>query len=126
MKGAPEGRHEGAFAAVVRSPYWRERDARVVLGEWSRSGLELEGFARRHRVSRRRLRRWSERLGPGRRLVFHPVELRVDEPPPSGRASSEECGVALVLRGGRRIAVGRDFDEGLLARVVQVVESWEC
>jgi hypothetical protein len=34
--------------------------------------------------------------------------------------------VALVLRGGRRIEVGRDFDEGLLARVVQVVESWEC
>lgn len=125
MKVAPGGRRQDAFAAVVRSGYWRERDARVVLAEWRGSGLELEEFARRHRLSRRRLRRWSERLSPPRRLTFHPVELRVDGPS-SGGASSEECGVALVLRGGRRIAVGRDFDEGVLARVVRVVESLGC
>ncbi len=116
---------QGAFRAVARNPYWREGDARVVLEEWSSSGLEVAEFARRHGLRAGRLRRWSERLGARRGLKFHPVELRLDGvsagPPVSG-----EGGVAVVLRGGRRVAVGRDFDEELLARVVRVVESWPC
>ena len=125
MKSAKRGQAQAAFRAASRNPYWGEEDARVVLAEWSSSGLELEEFARRHGLNAGRLRRWSERLGPRRGLKFHPVELRFDglstRLPVSG-----EGGVAVVLRGGRRVAVGRDFDEELLARVVQVVESWSC
>jgi hypothetical protein len=125
MKVAAGGCHQDAFGAVVRSGYRREEDARVVLAEWRGSGLELEEFARRHRLSRRRMQRWSERLSPRRGLTFHPLAVRVEEPV-SGGPSSEDCGVALVLRGGRRIAVGRDFDEGVLTRVVRVVDSLGC
>lgn len=111
-----------AFAAAARNPYWREQDARVVLEEWSSSGLELEEFARRHELS---LRRWSMRLGQRGVMRFQPVELRFD-----GFSTREgvtgEGGVAVGLRGGRRVAVGRDFDEELFARVVRVVESWSC
>jgi hypothetical protein len=39
-------------------------------------------------------------------------------------AANSDGGVAVVARGGRRVVVGRDFDEELLARVVRVVESW--
>ena len=109
-------------AAVCRSRYWREEDARVVLGECSRSGAGLGEFARRHGLSERRLRRWSERLALGGRMRFHPVELRLDASTSEG--PDGDCGVAVVVRGGRRVAVGRDFDEQLLARVVRVVESW--
>ena len=125
MKRSKRGQAQAGFAAAARSRYWREEDARVVLAEWSSSGLELEEFAGRHELKARRLRRWSERLGPGRRVRFHPVELRFDGFP-TGEAVRGEGGVAVVLRGGRRVAVGRDFDEELLARVVQVVESWSC
>lgn len=116
-----------AFAAAVRSRYWREEEAQVVLEDWRDSGLELEEFARRYELSPRRLRRWSERLGGDAEpeLRFHPVALQVDGPTRE-RPASETSGVELVVPGGRRIAVEREFDEELLARVVRVVESWSC
>ena len=127
MKGSKRAQEQTAFLAAARSSYWREADARVVLEEWSSSGLELEEFARRHELAPRRVRRWSERLGAGRKVRFHAVELRFDgHTPGEGEAVNGEGGVAVVLRGGRRVAVGRDFDEQLLARVVRVVESWSC
>ena len=125
MKRSKVVQGQAALAAAARNPYWREHDARLVLEKWSSSGLGLEEFARRYELKPRRLRRWSERLGPGRRVRFHPVELRFDRFPP-GDAVSGEGGIAVVLHGGRRVAVGRDFDEELLARVVRVVESWPC
>ena len=125
MKRSKRGQAQATLSAAARNPYWREEDARVVLAEWSSSGLELEEFARRHELKGRRLRRWSERLGAERKVRFHPVELRFDGFP-TGDAVRGEGGVAVVLRGGRRVAVGRDFDEELLARVVRVVESWPC
>ena len=112
---------------MINSRYWREKDARIVLDEWSSSSLGLEDFARRHELRARRLRRWLERLGPGRARVgrFHPVELRLDSLG-TREAGSDDGGVTVLVRGGRRIAVGRDFDEELLTRVVRVVESWPC
>jgi hypothetical protein len=124
MKGTKRGHGQPGFARAVRSRYWRGEDAQVVLDEWSSSGLELEEFASQHQLEARRLRRWSERLGPGRGGRFHHVELRLDGV--RREAGSGEGGVTVVVRGGRRIAVGRDFDEELLARVVRVVESWPC
>ena len=125
MRGSKVGGGERAFAAAAGSRYWGEQDARVVLEEWSSSGLELEEFARRHSLKARRLRRWSERLGPQARGVFHPVELKLDGLALRQTADAQG-GVTVVVRGGRRVAVERDFDEGLLARVVRVLESWSC
>ena len=117
-----------AFAAVVQSRYWRAADARVALDEWGRSGRELAEFARRHGLAPRRLLRWEARLSRGETpLRFHPVELRLGlGASPNQGPGSDDGGVSLVLRGGRRVAVKRGFDEELLARLVGVVESWPC
>jgi len=125
MKGPKSGHPGATFAAACRSRYWREEDARVVLEEWSSREIGLEEFARRHGLSERRLRRWSERLGRSMAggMRFHPVELRLDGLA-RGEAANSDGGIAVVARGGRRVVVGRDFDEELLARVVRVVESW--
>lgn len=121
----PRDQRRAGFAAATRNPYWREDDARVVLEACFSSGLALEEFARRHHLKPRRLRRWSERLEQRAVVRFHPVELRSNELPTREGVGGED-GVTVVLRGGRRVAVGRDFDEELLARVVRVVESWPC
>jgi len=126
MKRGKRGQTPGALSAAARNPYWREGDARSVVEEWSRSGLGLREFARRYGLSEGRLRRWSERLGRRRRLKFHPVAVQVDGVSTRPPGSGDEAGIAVVLRGGRRVAVGRDFDEEVLARVVRVVESWPC
>lgn len=120
------GHGREGFGCVVGGRRWREEDARVALEEWSRSGLGLQEFARSHGLSRERLGRWVKRLGLVPGLRFHPVEVRPDRALPNTppETSIGEGGVAVVLRGGRRVAVGRDFDEELLARVVRVVESW--
>jgi hypothetical protein len=103
---------------------WQERDAEVVLEAWSNSGLELREFARRHELRPVRLQRWSERLGSGQNGVrFHPVELRLDG---LSRVEPLGGGVEVVVRGGRRVVVEREFDEEHLARVVRVVESLSC
>jgi len=126
MKRANKGQTPAALGAAARNPYWREEDARTVLEEWSSSGLGLKEFAGRYGLSAGRLRRWSERLGRRRRLRFHPVAVQVDGVSTRPPGSGDEGGIAVVLRGGRRVAVGRDFDEEVLARVVRVVESWPC
>jgi hypothetical protein len=116
------------LAAVVRNRYWRAADAQVALDEWVRSGLELEKFARRHGLDRRRLVRWQARLEQSEApLRFHPVELCLKhESSPAEKPESDDGGVSLVLRGGRRVAVRPGFDEELLARLVGVLESWPC
>lgn len=40
---------------------WTEREARVALRAWRRSGSSLQAFAREHGISAQRLRWWSQR-----------------------------------------------------------------
>ena len=97
------------------------------------SGETLTAFARRHGVRPNRLARWRDRLrktrGPAR-LRFHPVKVR--ETPVDGVARSAPVvaeggsGLELVLRGGRRILIGRGFDAALLVDLVRVLESGPC
>ncbi len=65
-------------------------------------------------------RRWKRR----RRLVSSagglvPVELAAKKSPPQHEPN---CGLALVLPGGRRIEVHPDFDSDTFARLVSVLE----
>ena len=51
-----------SLRAVCRRRYWREDDARLVLGALERSGETMAAFARRHGVKVRRLEYWRDRV----------------------------------------------------------------
>ena len=119
--------------AALQGDYWRAASAELIVTAWEQSGETLAAFARRHGVRPNRLARWRDRLrktrGPAR-LRFHPVKVR--ETPVDGVARSAPVvaeggsGLELVLRGGRRILIGRGFDAALLVDVVRVLESGPC
>lgn len=110
------------LAAVLNRRRWSARDAEVVLAAWRESGERLSQFAARHGLVAERLLRWR-RVRRGSGIRFHPVQV---VPSPRDEAASVGSGVELVLRGGRRVAVGRDFDAALLEALVRAVESWSC
>ena len=110
------------FAALLKRRRWSARDAEEVLSAWRESGEPLSKFAARHGLVAERLLRWR-RVTRGSAIQFRPVKVvraTRDEDPWVG------SGVELVLRGGRRVAVGRDFDAALLEALVRAVESWPC
>ena len=119
--------------AALQGDYWRADSAELIVTAWEQSGEILTAFARRHGVRPNRLARWRDRLrktrGPAR-LRFHPVKVR--ETPVDGVARSAPVvaeggsGLELVLRGGRRILIGRGFDAALLVDLVRVLESGPC
>ena len=109
------------LAAVLKRRRWSAGDADVVLSAWRESGEPLSRFAARHRLVAERLLRWR-RMTRGPAIQFRPVQV-VPAPRDDIAAGS---GVELVLRGGRRVAVGRDFDAALLEALVRAVESWPC
>jgi hypothetical protein len=57
------------YVVLRTRAHWKPADAAKVLGDWSRSGEALSGFACRHSLGLERLKRWRERLGtpPGQR-----------------------------------------------------------
>jgi hypothetical protein len=65
-------------------------------------------------------RRWNRktRSAPAKRQLVA-VELAVRKPPAEHQST---CGLAVVLLGGRRIEVQRDFDTHTFERLVSVLE----
>jgi transposase-like protein len=58
-------------------------------------------------------------------LVFAEVVV-VSAQPVSPESVSSESVAEVVLRGGRRLEVGADFDEGALRHLVALLESLPC
>jgi transposase len=115
-------RGRDAVGTVAAKRYWREADARIVVGAWRASGLTQAAFARRHGIHDRRLARWSARLGrpSAARMRFHPVRVAMAE-------SGSTGGLAIELAGGRRIRVERGFDGEDLRRVLELLgETAAC
>ena len=84
--------------------------------EFCRSrGLSF-GTLDRH-LKKRRWKRKTRSAPAAGRLV--PVELTIRKSPAEHQAS---CGLAVVLSGGRRIEVQRDFDVHTFERLVSVLE----
>jgi hypothetical protein len=100
------------------APRWSEHEARGVLNAWRKSGQKLEVFARERGLVSQRLRNWRKKL-EGKppatgELALLPVEVtspRRGEP------------VAIYLRSGHVVRVGRGFDEDALKRVVAILEA---
>jgi hypothetical protein len=104
---------------------WSEHEARGVLSAWRKSGLTLERFARDRGLTPQRVRWWKAKLeGKTTALVRSESSLallpvQVTESAPSKRGEP----VAVYLRSGHIVKVGRGFDEEAFARVVAVLEG---
>jgi hypothetical protein len=100
-----------------------EEIKRLVL-EFEASGLGQSEFCRRHSLAmsalRRqvRKRRFNQGEAPSNRLVA--VEIAKKDRDGTNRTP---CGLEVVLTGGRRIEVRRDFDSATLVRLVEVLEE---
>lgn len=100
---------------------WSEHEARGALSAWRKSGLSLERFAKERGLVPQRLRRWRDKLGDkvndgsaDSAIALLPVQL-------SGPRRGEP--VAIYLRSGHVIKVGRGFDEDVFKRVLALLEG---
>lgn len=96
------------------------------MTEFVSSGMRRSEFCQRRGLSFGTLdrhlkkRRWKRKVsGASADGQLVAVELAVRKPPAEQRAS---CGLAIVLSGGHRIEVQRDFDVHTLQRLVNVLE----
>lgn len=108
-------------AKVAEKGYWREGDARVVVGAWRRSGQTLSQFAEEHGVPPQRIARWATRIETRSRSTavdFHPVRLIEN----SGGVDKREP-IEVLLVDGRRVCVPQGFAVEELARVLAVLEG---
>ncbi len=112
-----------SLATASRLTYWHESDARRVLAACSASGRSLSAFAREHGLRPDRLYRWRRKLRGDEAPAFYPIQVVAEKVPtyPEARNAME-----LVLRCGRRIILGPEFDAVVLRRLVEAVESWPC
>jgi hypothetical protein len=104
---------------------WSEHEGRGVLIAWRKSGLSLERFAKERGLVPQRVRWWKNKLeGKNTALVRSQSSLallpvHVTEPASPKRGEP----VAVYLRSGHIVKVGRGFDEEAFARVVAVLEG---
>ena len=103
---------------------WSEHEARGVLTAWRRSGQPLERFAKERGLVPQRIRFWRDKLeGKGtvatgsQPLALLPVQVTEPAHPKRGEP------VAVYLRTGHVVKVGRGFDEEAFARVVALLEG---
>jgi hypothetical protein len=99
---------------------WSEHEARGVLSAWRKSGLTLERFAKDRGLVPQRIRNWRKKLedkdvDPGKALAVSLLPVQI-----TGPKRGEP--VAVYLRSGHVIRVGRGFDEEAFARVVAILE----
>jgi hypothetical protein len=100
-------------------------EVKRLVAEFEASGIQWNEFCRTRGIALSTLQRHLKRHGSGvgraragNRLVA--VELSGQEPK---RDSQRACALEVVLPGGRRIEVRREFDSATLGRVVKVLEG---
>ena len=117
-----------------RSSAWNREWARQHVEAQAESGLSVEDFCFAYGVSVHTFYGWRRRLKakrpspPGEdaasrlplQQLFAEVAVLSPEPVPS------ESMAEVVVRGGRRLQVGADFDEEELRRLVALLESLPC
>jgi hypothetical protein len=109
---------------VCKVPRRRSRqEVDQLVAEYESSGLSREAFCRERGVGLSTLDRYRtrrRRQAPAGSNALLAVEV-------SGRAAARMAGtgsaLVAVLRGGRRIEVGRGFDTSVLAQLVRVLEG---
>ena len=101
-------------------------EVRQLVAEFVSSGMRRSAFCQSRGLSfstldrhlkKRRWKRKTRSAPADGKLV--PVELTIRKSPAERESG---CGLAVVLSGGRRIEVRRDFDTHTLERLVSVLE----
>ena len=102
---------------------WSEHEARSALAAWRKSGLSIEKFAQERGLVAQRLYWWRKRLeGPaGAAAKAAPPMTLLPVQVAASRSRGEP--VAVFLRTGHILKVGRGFDEEAFARVVALLEG---
>ena len=131
-------------SSTSKAAYWTE-----IIRKYRRSGLTQGRFSQEQGISYHSFRWWLRRLRADVRAVsprrseaktvspkllepevprFLPVRVieveadrQADEPSPDASVP-----IQILLRGGRRIAVGADFDPETLRRVIATLEVPGC
>jgi hypothetical protein len=110
---------------VVRKGRRTTAEIEQIVSEYESSGLNRSQFCRGHGLTLGILNRYLKRLrvasaggASGGGLVA--VELTGKK---LGAERTGSCGLAVVLRSGREIAVRSGFDSATLQRLVQVLET---
>jgi hypothetical protein len=100
-----------------------EEIKRLVL-EFEASGLRQNEFCRKYGLALSTLQRQirKRRLDPGKAKSNRLVAVEVASKDRDG-TNRRLCGLEVVLAGGRRIEVRRDFDCETLLRLVEVLEE---
>jgi hypothetical protein len=105
---------------------WSEHEARGFLSAWRKSGQTIERFAKERGIVPQRVRFWRNKLeGKPSVLVRSEPKLALLPVQVNTEASQPKRGepVAVYLRSGHIVKVGRGFDEEAFARVVAVLEG---
>jgi hypothetical protein len=96
-----------------------------LVEEYLRSGLSLKAFCQQHDLDRSTLaRRWQQRQNPTAQDAQTSGWVRVElAPQPDPLPVAAPSGVALVVAGGRRIELARNFDAATLRQLLRLLES---
>src|ERR1700691_122858 len=103
---------------------WSELEARGVLSAWRRSGLSIEKFAKERFLTPQRIRCWKAKLeDKSTALVRSPALALLPVQVTESSSSKRGEPVAVYLRSGHIVKVGRGFDEEAFSRVIALLES---
>lgn len=106
---------------------WSEHEARGVLAAWRKSGMSIEKFGKERAITPQRIRWWKKKLdgdtadaskAKAGAMALLPVSVVAPVATPKRGEP-----VAVYLRGGQVIRVGRGFDEDAFKRVVEILEG---
>ena len=100
---------------------WSEHEARGALSAWRKSGEPLERFAKERGIVPQRLRNWRKKL-EGTDSTSTSGDTVIGLLPVHVTAPKRGEPVAVYLRSGHVVRVGRGFDEDAFARVVALLE----
>src|SRR5687768_6441847 len=97
---------------------WSEHEARGVLNAWRKSGQSIEKFAKERSVVPQRIRWWKKKLESASTALVRsesPLALLPVHVTPASQPKRGEP-IAVYLRSGHIVKVGRGFDEDAFAR----------
>ncbi len=112
--------------SVNSTPKRRSRaEVSRLVEEYLSSGLSLKAFCQQHHLDRSTLaRRLRQRPNPSAQNPPPPNWVRVElAPEPEAVSVGAPSGVTLVVAGGRRIGLARNFDAATLRQLLRVLES---